>query len=235
MKLASALSSLACATLVTVGLVGSAAAEDLQIKKAEVGAQVGRQATIKLYLGKTGQGQVQKPVKLFWIAGANRSEIYSNNGRFENTVGGYMNTITVDLPAETGRLEVVAGDRTIDTNFVDNIKAFDIGGSDLSFERPQVQQKPNATPNRGLILEIINRGPSRTGTGCKVDVTLTELAAPKKATFALPDMVRGAKWSKTLPYNFRQSGDATKNKFSAQLTCAKDTIPGNNTAAVNLQ
>ena len=235
MKLSSALSSLACATLVTVGLVGPAAAEDLQIKKVEIGAQVGRQATIKLYLGKTGQGQVQKLVKLFWIDGANRREIYSNNGQFENTVSGYMNTITVDLEAETGHLEVVAGDRTIDTNFADNVKAFNVGGSDLAFERPQVQQKPNATPNRGLVLELTNRGPSRTGTGCKVDVTLTELAAPKKATFKLPDMAKGAKWSKTLPYNFRQSGDATKNKFSAQITCATDTIPSNNTAAFNLQ
>lgn len=217
-------------------IAGSAFAQnaDFEVKKAEVASQDGRTAQIKVFGGKRGGGPNQKPIKVYWVEGNNRREIYSGNGSFDGTVTGFQNTITVNLPAESGRIEVEAvnaGDPTPPNNK----KLFEVGGSDLSFDPALINQKAGGNPNRELVLTVANNGPLNLAAGCKLEIDLAERAPARHISVNIPALPRRAKFQKKVPFHFVASNTATHNTVTARIDCDADKASGNNRQEMRLR
>ena len=217
-------------------IAGSAFAQnaDFEVKKAEVASQDGRTAQIKVFGGKRGGGPNQKPIKVYWVEGNNRREIYSGNVSFDGTVTGFQNTITVNLPAESGRIEVEAvnaGDPTPPNNK----KLFEVGGSDLSFDPALINQKAGGNPNRELVLTVANNGPLNLAAGCKLEIDLAERAPARHISVNIPALPRRAKFQKKVPFHFVASNTATHNTVTARIDCDADKASGNNRQEMRLR
>lgn len=216
-------------------LASAASAADLEVKKVEVADQNGRHASIKVFGAKTGAGPNRQTIKVFWVEGNNRREIYSGLGQFDGSAAGFMNTIPVDLPAEEGHIEVEAINAAADPTPPNNKKRTAIGGSDLSFDAQVINQKAGGHPNRELVLTIANNGPGNLAAGCKLEIDLTERAAAQHTSVNIPALPRRAKFQKKLPFDFVASNNAAHNSFRARIDCAADPVTNNNTQESRLR
>lgn len=210
------------------------AALDLSVKKFEVGTQAGRHVSLKVFGVKKGAGPGHQPIKVYWVNGATRTKIYEGVGNFDGSANGFENTVGVDLPADSGHVEVEAGDLAHDPTAVDNKKGLDVGGSDLSFDTAVINEKVGGHPNRELVLTVANNGPDNAPGGCKIAIDITEQGAARHLDVNMPALPRRAKFQKKVPYNFVASPNGDHNQVRASLVCAADPVAGNNGQTMRL-
>lgn len=234
LKRASGIFALACGFSALVGL-GAAQAADLEVKKVEIASQDGRHASIKVFGKKAGAGPNRQTIKVFWVDGPNRREIYSGIGQFDGSANGFQNTIALDLPADTGHVEVEAINAAADPTPPNNKKRFEIGGSDLSFDSALINQKAGGNPNRELVLTVANNGPMNLAAGCKLEIDLSEKGPARHISVNVPALPRRAKFQKKVPFNFAASNNADHNQVRARLVCAADPVTNNNSQDTRLR
>ena len=216
---------LAAAAMTLVGT--SAFAQSLAVRDAKITRIDGRRAQLTVKLGKTGAGQEQGAVKVFWVSGANRREIYSGTGRFDGTAVGFSNAIEVEAGGDNGTFEVVVPT-------TDSRRAVQFAGAEASFDNARIEQIVGGNPNRRVFLVLKNAGPG-TATGCRVAGTLAENGAPRSFAYNVPNLPPRAKYEKAIPYNFRASNNAAPNKVTATITCPSDPVPTNNAQNTTLR
>lgn len=207
---------------------------DLSVKKVEVASQTGRRVSLKVYGGRRGQAPNRQPIKVFFVNGNAKTKIFEGQGNFDGSATGFENTISVDLPQDSGRVEVEGGDPAHDPTAADNRKQIDVGGSDLSFDTAVINEKVGGNPNRELVLTVSNNGPNAAPAGCRIGVDVTERAAPRHVDVNMPALPRRAKFQKKIPYNFVNSGNGDHNQMRATITCDADPVGNNNSQSMRL-
>lgn len=217
------------------GLAGAVQAADLEVKKVEVASQDGRRASIKVFGAKSGAGPNRQTIKVYWVDGANRREIYTGIGQFDGSAAGFQNTIALDLPAESGHVEVEAVNLTAEPTPANNKKNFQLGGSDLSFDSVLINQKAGGNPNRELVLTVANNGPMNLAAGCKLEIDLAEKGPARHISVNVPALPRRAKFQKKVPFNFAASAAGDHNQVRARLVCAADPVANNNSQETRLR
>lgn len=215
----------AAAALTLTG--ASAFAQALTVRDATITRIDGRRTQLTVKLGKTGAGQEQGDVKVFWVSGANRREVYSGTGRFDGTAGGFSNAIEVEAGGDNGTFEVVVPTTS-------SRRAVQFAGAEASFENARIEQIVGGNPNRRVFLVLKNAGPG-TASGCRVSGTLAENGAPRPFSYNVPNLPPRAKYEKAVPYNFRASNNAAHNKVTATVTCPSDPVPTNNAQNTTLR
>lgn len=233
LKRATAIFALVCGFSCLAGTAFGQAA-DLEVKSVEVASQDGRHASIKVFGAKRGAGPNRQTIKVYWVDGANRREIYTGLGQFDGSAAGFQNTIAVDLPAESGHVEVEAINAAADPTPPNNKKQLTIGGSDLSFDSAVINQKAGGNPNRELVLTVANNGPGNLAAGCKLEIDLAEKAPARHTSVNIPALPRRAKFQKKLPFNFAASNNAAHNTVRARIDCPADPISNNNSQDTRL-
>ncbi len=215
----------------------SAAQEDVEVKNVEIVSINGNQVQLNLYLYKQG-GDVRKPVKVNWVSGGRRTELWSGNAQFRGVRGGNVHNVSVRLPgnAANGQLEIVA-DKSDDRVPGNNSKTINFQGKgDLDFDgAPQITERQGATPNREWEVKVKNLGPGDIPAGCQVEIELTEQGAAKKTTVRLPALRGGASHPLKLRYNYARSSNRAHNQIKAKIQCRHDLAAGNNVISGRLR
>lgn len=218
---------------ITLGFVclggGAALAADYQVPEVSIQSQDGRAVSLKVKGKKSGGGSNRATIKVFWVNGANRQEVYSGQGRFEGA-GIENNLPSINLPGEEGRLEVeVQGEGDSVPN--NNKKTQVVGGTNLGFETQLVEEISGAragADNKKVSLKIKNHGPGAlAANACKVRTTFTAKAgkrAPAAVERNIPALPRRAMFqTPAMPFK-----SADVDSYSASITCATDYVVGNN-------
>lgn len=212
----------------------AAHAQDYEIKSTQVQSQDGRSLSLKFYGKKTGGGANRAAYKVYWVpASGPRREIANGNGRFEGMADGAENNINVNLPEETGHVEVEVEDATP----ANNKKRQGVGGPNFGFESKAVEEIAGAragAANKRLVVKVKNHGPANFAGGgnCKLKVTFRPKAGRRVAAVpdtALPALPKRAIFQKKFDFI---SADAAS--YLAEVVCGADNVTNNNTQESNL-
>lgn len=210
---------------------GQAANPDLEVKSVSVASQDGRRASINVFGIKKGAGPNRAAIKVYWKTGNTRREIFSGNGQFNGTDTGFQNTFSVDLPEDSGQIEVEAAEIGHDPVPGNNKKVATVGGSDLDFETATIETIAGGTPNRKFVVTVANNGPGNLagGAGCHLIIDITPATgAVIHKDITIPAMPKRAKFQKKVEFNFAASNVAGKNRAHSLVTCPADPIQTNN-------
>ncbi|MFN3196798.1 MAG: hypothetical protein ACE366_00075 [Bradymonadia bacterium] len=206
---------------------------DLRVNRVDVKSWKRGKATLEIYLGKQGGGQVSSDVKITWVEGSKRTVLKTTKARFAGGRDGFMYSASVNIPGDgqKGRLEVVGGDKSKDPSWGNNTKFVSFRGrTDLTFEgRPKVVKKGGGRPNREYILTVANVGKKTSAAGCRVDFKLAENGPERALKRTLPALRPGASTEVKVPYHYVSSSNRKHNTIKAKIVCAQDVGVGNNT------